>query len=367
MRWPVRHRALVLIVAAGVVAVVLSAWLGRNDRTYPAELDPRNPDGNGAQALARVLDDQGVDVEIVRSADALEGASTDAATTIVVTSSGNLGRSTTARLLRHQGDAHLVVVTPGPQLVRQLGLRTFPQTSTQRDEVAAGCPAYGGLALRTPVAESFRGPGCFRGEGGAILAEPRAGLTLLGADSVLTNDQILDSDNAAIALRLLGERQRLVWYVPDLADLAGTDSVSASSLLPEWLAPGLWALAVAGVALVVWRARRLGPLAREPLPVEVKAVETTRALGRLYRRAGDRNHAAEALRAAARVRLAERLRLPRSVSPRRLADDVADRTGRPVAEIEQLISPTAFPPGDDRELAAIARRLTELDREVSHR
>jgi len=367
MRSLARNRALVLVIAAGVVAVVLSAWLGRNDRTYGAALDPRNPDGDGAQALARVLDDQGVDVEIVRSAAALEQATTDAATTIVVTSSGNLGRSTTRRLLRHQGEAHLVVVAPNPVLVRELGLRTFPQTSSPHGEVAAGCPAYDGLALRAENVEAFRTPGCFRSPGGVLLAEPRAGLTLLGADGALTNDQILEGDNAAIALRLLGERGRLVWYVPDLADLAGTDSVSASSLLPDWLLPALWGLAVAGVALVVWRARRLGPLAREPLPVEVKAVETTRNLGRLYRHAGDRAHAAEALRAAARGRLAERLHLPRNISPQRLADDVSARTGRPVAEIEQLIGATAFPPGDDRELAAIAHHLTELDREVSHR
>jgi hypothetical protein len=367
MRWLAGNRAVVLIVAAGVVAVVLSAWLGRNDRTYGAALDPRNPGGDGAQALARVLDDQGVDVEIVRSADALEQATTDAATTIVVTSSGNLGRSTTSRLLRHQGESHLVVVSPNPVLVRELDLRTFPQTSSPHGDVAAGCPAFDGLSLRADSVEAFRTPGCFRSPGGVLLAEPHAGLTLLGADGVLSNDQILDGDNAAIALRLLGERRRLVWYVPDLADLAGTDSVSASSLLPEWLLPGLWALALAGVALVVWRARRLGPLAREPLPVEVKAVETTRNLGRLYRRAGDRGHAAEALRTAARSRLAERLHLPRNVSPRRLADDVARRTGRPAAEIESLIGPTALPPGDDRELAAIALHLTELDREVSHR
>jgi len=124
---------------------------------------------------------------------------------------------------------------------------------------------------------------------------------------------------------------------------------------------------LAAVGVVAWRGRRLGPLAREPLPVEVKAVETTRNLGRLYRRAGDRAHAAEALRAAARARLAERLRLPRRVDPGRLVDDVAVHTGRPPAEIDTLIGPTAFPPRDDQELTSLASRLTELDREVSHR
>ena len=365
--WPARHRTTVLIVAVGLMAAVVAAFLGRNSPTYAAPLDPRNPDGNGAQALARVLDQQGVDVEIVRSADALDHSTADASTTIVVTSTGNLGLTTTARLRRHQGNADLVVVAPGPQLVRELGLGSFPRTVGPGDAIAAGCPAYDGLSLRVHAAVTYDAPGCFRTGGGALLAEPRAGLTLLGASGTLTNDQILEGDNAAVALRLLGARQHLVWYVPDLADLGGADSVSAASLLPDWLRPALWVLALAGVALIVWRARRLGPLAREPLPVEVKAVETTRNLGRLYRRSGDRGHAAESLRSAARARLAERLRLPRRTDPARLATDVAARTGRPQAEVEALLGPATDPPADDRALAALAQQLIELDREVSHR
>ena len=121
------------------------------------------------------------------------------------------------------------------------------------------------------------------------------------------------------------------------------------------------------MALVVWRSRRLGPLAVEPLPVEVKAVETTRNLGRLYRRAGDRGHAAESLRSAARARMTERLRLPRHTEHRVLASAVADHTGRGVDEVDTLLRPDADPPAHDRDLADLARRLDELDREVSHR
>ena len=367
MRWLARHRVAVLVVAAALVAIAGSAWLGRGARAYAAALDPGNPDGTGAQALARVLADQGVEVDVVRSADALDSATVDDDTTVVVTSADNLGDSTTTRLLRHQGDAHLVVVTPGPLLLRELGVGSFPATTQPPGPVAADCPAYGALSVRVDTAQAYGTDGCFRARGGVLLAEPRPGLTLLGASAVLTNDQVLEGDNAAVALRLLGERRRLLWYVPSLADLAGADGVSARSLLPDWLIPALWLLGVAGVALVVWRGRRLGPLVVEPLPVTVKAVETTRNLGRLYRRAGDRAHAAEALRAAARARLAERLRLPRRVDPDRLVDDVAARTGRPAQEIDILIGPSARPPVDDRGLGDLARRLTELDREVSHR
>jgi hypothetical protein len=360
-----RHRTTVLVVAVAILAVVLTAWLGRGRQTYAAPLDPANPDGNGAQAVARVLDDQGVAVDVVRSADALDRAAADSSTTIVVTSAGKLGRSTTTRLLRHQGQAALVVVEPGPELVRQLGLTSFPLTESPSGPVAAGCPAYDGLSLKVTTAEAFATDGCFRGTGGVLLAEPQAGLTLLGAPAALTNDQILNGDNAAVALRLLGQRPHLVWYVPDLADLAGADSVSASSLLPDWLMPALWLLLVTGIALAVWRGRRLGPLAREPLPVEIKAVETTRNLGRLYRRAGDRAHAAEALRAAARARLSDRLGLPRRADAARLVTAVSEHTGRPVAEIETLLGTSTPPPAHDRDLATLAHQLTELDREVS--
>jgi hypothetical protein len=361
------HRLTVLVTVAALVAIAGSAWLGRDSRTYTAALDPGNPDGHGAQAVARVLDGQGVQVDVVRSAAALDRAAVDGSTTIVVTSSGNLGRSTTSRLLRHQGDADLVVVAPGAELIRELGVDTFPATTEPHGSVAAGCPAYDGLSVRVVTADAYRTHGCFRGTDGVLLARPRAGLTLLGAPDLLTNDQILEGDNAAVALRMLGERNRLVWYVPDLADLAGADSVSVRSLLPGWLFPGLWLLLVSGVAVIAWRARRLGPLSSEPLPVSVKAVETTRNLGRMYRRSGDRRHAAEALRSAARTRLAERLRLPRRVDPARLVDDVATRTGLPPAEVDALIGPAAPSPQDDRELAVLAQRLTELDREVSHR
>jgi hypothetical protein len=365
MRWLFRHRVAALVVVAALVAVALSAWLGRDNRTYPAVLDPRNPDGSGAQAVARVLGGQGVEVDVVRSADALDHAAADASTTIVVTSSDHLGRSTTARLLHDQGDADLVVVAPGPELVRELGLDTYPASAEPHGDVAADCPAYDGLSLHVVTGEAYRTHGCFRGPGGVLLARPRAGLTLLGAPDLLTNDQVLEGDNAAVALRLLGQRDRLVWYVPDLADLAGADGVSVRSLLPGWLFPGLWLLLVVGVATVAWRGRRLGPLSTEPLPVAVKAVETTRNLGRMYRRSGDREHAAGALRSAARARLAERLRLPRRADPARLVDDVASRTGRTPADVDALIGPTAYPPRDDRELADLAQRLTELDREVS--
>jgi len=167
-----------------------------------------------------------------------------------------------------------------------------------------------------------------------------------------------------VALRLLGQDERLVWYVPSIDDLVGDDGVSLQTLLPRWVRPALALLAVVMVTVILWRSRRLGALSTEPLPVVVRAVETTRSLGRLYRRSGDRDHAAESLRRAARSRLTERLRLGSTTPADVLAREVARRTGRTEEEVVGVLGPAGVVPSSDRDLINLARQLTELDREV---
>jgi hypothetical protein len=365
----VRERRTGLVVTAGLVtAVVVVLVLGPGSVRTSGRLDPDNPGPDGGRAVARVLADRGVDVSVVRSADALAAAGAGAGTTVVVTSTEKLGASTSRRLLDDARGARLVVVAPAPGTLGSLGVVGAEPLPVELDGPRRGdCadPAYDGLRLEVDAALAYAGSaGCFRGEGGALLAQPRPDLVLLGADQVLSNEQVLRADNAATALRLLGRDGRLVWYVPDLADLAAGDGVSLATLLPRWLRPALWLLAVASVALLLWRSRRLGPLATEPLPVVVRAIETTRSRGRLYRRAGDRGHAAAALRSAARTRVAERLRLGPGHDPAALVRDVARLLDRPVDEVDALLGADAPAPTTDHDLITLAGRLAALDREV---
>ena len=85
---------------------------------------------------------------------------------------------------------------------------------------------------------------------------------------------------------------------------------------------------MAVVVLALWRARRLGRVVEEPLPVVVRAAETVEGRGRLYRAAGARDRAAEALRRGARDRLVPRLGLPAGADREALVGTVAVRTGR---------------------------------------
>ncbi|MEP9363659.1 DUF4350 domain-containing protein [Nocardioides sp. CN2-186] len=362
-----RHRSALLILGGLVLAVVVVLVLGDQAAHRGVPLDPDNPDPSGAQALARVLDGQGVEVSVARGAEALDDATVDADTTVVVTSTDLLGESTIDRLLARVGSARLVLVEPGPGTTQAFGITELPSAVTFDGARPADCadPTYDGLSVQVDRAVEYPvADGCFGGQEGALLSEPRPGVVLFGAGDALSNDQVLRSDNAAVALRLLGQDDHLVWYVPSLDDLTGDDGVSLATLLPSWLRPSLWILALAVIALLVWRSRRLGALATEPLPVVVKAIETTRSRGRLYRRAGDRAHAAAVLRAAARVRAADRLQLGSRPDPEALVRDLARHTGRPVEEIEGLIGTSAPPPATDHDLINLAGHLAELDREV---
>ncbi|WGX98013.1 DUF4350 domain-containing protein [Nocardioides sp. L-11A] len=372
MTRPSRTRMRAAIVVAVVLALAAAVWSTRGTEQYPGAADPRNPGPDGAQAVARVLADQGVEVTIARSADAFEEAAVDGGTTVVVSGTEQLAPSTLARLREHAAAAgRVVLVEPRHALLQEIepGLGSLPVPADDDAAVAARCAdgvagvALDGLTIEADRATSYAGDGCFPDDVGALVREVD-GLVLFGAGQALTNDQVTRADNAAVALRLLGHDPRLVWYVPDAADAVGDDAVTIGSLLPDWIGPGLWVLVLAGSALLLWRFRRLGPLSTEPLPVVVRAVETARSRGRMYRRSGDRAHAARALRRAACADLAGRLRLDRGAPPPVVAEAVARQLDAPVESIAVLLDDDRTPPATDQDLVRFAQDLAQLRREV---
>jgi len=169
-------------------------------------------------------------------------------------------------------------------------------------------------------------------------------------------------------LRTLGHSSRVVWYVPSREDLPTGDS-GIVSVLPRWLGPVLALGGVAFLGLVLWRGRRFGRLVAEPLPVVVRAVETTESRGRLYRRARDAARAGATLQLASRTRLADYLGLPRPspwISSRgtdqALVSAVAAASGRRVDEVGTLL--LGPPPDRDDHLLGLAAELAALEKEV---
>ncbi|MCW2758660.1 MAG: secreted protein, partial [Nocardioidaceae bacterium] len=287
-------------------------------------------------------------------------------TTVVVSNAGELGPSTLDRLRSHARAAGTVVlVDPGSAV-----LDGYHLTATYVDagSFPGGCdsPLFRGLAADVPATRAVKEPGCLRGQGGSLLASTGSDpeTWVLTAPQVLRNGTVLDGDNAAIALRLLGQGDRVLWYVADATDTTAADAVSIRSFLPRWLVPGVWLAALALLGYLLVRARRLGPLVPEPLPVVVRAVETTESRGRLYRRTRDRQHAAVMLRRGTRRRLATRLAVSAHAGLDVLAPVVATASGRDVLEVTALLDD--LPVHDDSALAVLGRDLRQLEAEVAH-
>lgn len=357
----VRHRRPILFGVLVVAVLVALAVLGRDDAPFSGALDPRNPKPSGGQALARVLERHGVDVRVVRSQQALLAQEVDAGTGVVVSNPAALGPSTLDRLRSHTGEAGaLVMLGDAGLLGAQLSLRdqTVP-TGVQQ----AGCDEdlARDLVVHTYGRRGLVGNGCFGGGSAHVLVHEDR-LWLLASPRSLENGHVLESDNAALGVRLLGQQPRLVWYVADADDLAADEGIGLSRLLPPWLGPGSVLLGLALLALMLWRGRRLGPLVTEPIPVVVRAIESTRSRGRLYRRTSDRGHAATILVDATRRRLTEALGLPARTATEAVADAAAARTGRDPREVRDLLLTTTVP--SNSRLADLGRRLVELENEV---
>jgi hypothetical protein len=372
-RWLTPLLLVLLLVASALVVTALT----RGSQQNTGDLDPANPGYSGAQGLANVLRDHGVTVIVVRSQRELLDQRIDSATTVAITGTHTLSRRTAATAVTHAASAaSLVLLDPDPEVTTGMALPVDPHL-TNLSEVAAGCRsndvsqglrlAHADLAY-VPRASGSGATTCFPDKidgGGALVSLPaapgRPSVTLLGDESLIVNGAILDSDNAAIALHLFGHTDRLVWYVPSIADISATESTSRS-ITPQWFLPGLALGGSAVLLLCLWRARRLGPLVTEPLPVIVRAVETTESRGRMYRKSRDRTRALAVLQQATRRRLASSLGLPASSAVSSVAAASAAVSGRSYLDVLHLLdSPAAH---DDSSLLQLANTLVALEKEV---
>ncbi|MET0133442.1 MAG: DUF4350 domain-containing protein [Kibdelosporangium sp.] len=341
-RGPVLVAAVVL--AAAVVISLLQADPGQG------ALEPDSHTPAGSRALARLLGAYGVEIKRADTTDDA-GAALDGDATLLITQPNWVAADQLTQL-RDKARTTVAIGATGAALsalapaVRAAG--TVPPDVRQPgcSLNAAGAARLGGVHYDAPSS-------CYEGtlvQAGAV--------TLLGDATPLTNDVLDEDGNAALSLRLLGEHKQLVWYLPTLSDVAGGGEQSFYDLVPSGWWFGLIQVVIAVVLLMLWRARRLGPVVVEPLPVVVRAAETAEGRARLYRRARATDHAADALRRATLTRLTPLLGLASDAVPAAVAASVAARTGRPAQEVHAILY--GPPPGREQDLVRLADQLDAL-------
>lgn len=372
-RWRASRGILAALLAMAVIAVILAAL---RPSTSAATLDPASPRPEGSRALAALLEQNGTRVDVARDTPAALAAS-GPGTTVVVAHSERLTDRDLAGL--RTSPANLVLVLPSPYALDELVPGVDATASVFSGVDAPGC-ALGAAGLAGPVAfgESIvyeAGSGgavsCYGDEDGARLVQvqgPGRTVTVIGSTAPFVNESLEDAGNAALGMNLAGPGDHTVWLMPDLPE-PGTAAggKSLAELVPFGVRLFFLELIVAVLLVALWRARRLGPVVAEALPVVVRSAETVEGRARLYRAARARDRAADALRAGARERIVPLLGLPRSAAQdpaaaQQIVSAVAQRTSYEEAVVGgALYGPE---PVDDAGLLALTDVLDDLERQV---
>ncbi|MEV5435756.1 DUF4350 domain-containing protein [Streptomyces sp. NPDC052682] len=373
-----RARGIVLALVLLLVGAVAIAVV-RSDARH-GELDPRSADPYGSRAVAQLLADRGVDTRVVTTLDQA-AAAPGHDTTLLVAVPDLLTPAQQSRLRSAFADSggRTVLVAAGSASVERLapGVTADPATSLDTT-LSPGCdlPAArragsadtGGVRYTTTHLDADQ---CYRSERLATLLRlPEASgdgdTVVLGAPDILLNDRLDERGNASLALQLLGSRPHLVWYLPSLADATALDRDERGlfDLLPAGWLWGTLQLFIAAALAALWRARRLGPLVPERLPVAIRASETVEGRARLYRKAAARDRAAAALRSTTRTRLAPLVGVPvaQAHAPEALLPALSAHLHDTGQDLHTLLF--GPPPSDDAALIALADRLDALEREV---
>jgi hypothetical protein len=380
--WRVPLALVALILLGGIVIALLQPGVA-----ITGYLDPAGTGTTGAHAVTDILSDRGDTVIRAITPAAAEGAAAEAAAggpggtggsggvTLVVTSPAlltagqldGLARVRANRVLIGPDRAALSALAPGVELLGTAPVQALPPGCGLTAARLAGAADVGGVRLA-----ASRAALCYPTRGAASLVRYTAAgrvITVLGSGNALTNGSLAHLGNSALALNLLGAHTRIVWLVPGPGlpgrlpggpPANGQQSLLSLIPLPAYLVTIQLGIAVLLAAL--WRARRLGPLVPEPLPVVIRASETVEGHAGLYRSRRARGRAAVALRTAMLARTLPALGLAPDTGPAEVTAAFSARSGSGQARIEAMLFGPV--PGDDAALVALAGDLDALEREV---
>lgn len=363
-RWRTGRGVMLALVAISAFAAV-SAWL-----TAPrlgGRMDPEATSPLGGHALVTLLRDRGVEVVVANTVAEVQGAARPDTLLLVAETANTRGQALTD-LAAVPGDRLILepTVTSRERLAPAVRL-----DSGGRPDNAPGCALREADRAQTVTFDSAdtyvsgTDVDLTRCYGGALVRYTAAGrtVTVVGSSEFMTNGGLLRDGNAALAMNLAGQQPRLIWYAPQRLQGDAAADRSITELIPAAVGWVVLQLGMVVALLALWQGRRLGPLVAERLPVVVRASETVEGRARLYRSRRARGQAAQALRSAARHRLAPRLGLAASASDAAVAAATAQRCDLDETAAHRILFGPA--PSSDSDLVSLAQALDDIERQVS--
>jgi len=366
------------LIGFGIVLALVVLIAATSRPTDYRQLSIDNPTDSGARAVAQILGDQGISVRQYESLASIYMADAST-TTLVIAGGGYLTDAQITSVLRHRGD--VVFIGASDQLVQALDAGLGMSYDFLPEGVQADCDdpdaiaaeevrvEWAGIVTTGPTEAEL----CFGGRSNAyamaVVDTDLGKRTVVANEDVYLNSTLTTWGNAALALRTTGHHENVAWYLGNFTDptlLGGEGQKPDVDITPDFLPPGfgtaLYALGLAALVGALWKGRRFGPLAVEPLPVVVRASEATRGRARLYRRARAYGRATAALRAASARRMGSRIGVPRSAGRDAMVGALERATGRAAPEIARVLY--GPPPTTEAQMIAILDQLDALEGEV---
>lgn len=347
----------VLLLAAIVAVVMLTAGSGGSGPPF----SPRSVDPDGAKGIVEVLEDVGASVRI---GQALPESGDTAA--LLLQDRLRPGDRDELRTWISNGGV-LVVADPFSTFLPRRVMALPDQADTSRCAIDA-LQEVTDLALPPDAWALDTGfaPACIGSSAQAfVVATPVGNGTVVGVGSrqLFTNEWLGETDAAVLAVSLLApepDRASVAFLGPSVVPFGEEDT-------NDLVATRVWnALLMFGAAFVLYaihRARRVGQVVAEPLPVHLHGSEVVLQAGLLSERADDPSSAAETLRAALISRATSTLTMSTTDDRERIVDAIAarlgpDRTDMHRADIHRaLFSPVL----SDKELLDVAQELSRIE------
>jgi hypothetical protein len=370
------RRLLFWVAIAAVLALIATAALALSGNgADTARLSATSPGLTGAQALVRVLRQDGVTVtapRTLRTALAETASAPDDTTVVLYDPSAILSKDQLLSLAT--AATTVVLIEPNTSALDVFAPQVAQAGTTTSGTAQADCSlravqragTVSGLARGYRILDhATAATGCLGRDGVYSLVRTSSAdetVTVLGSTTTLTNGSILQDGNAALALGLFGSTAHVVWYRPSLGDTTGVVQ-DGNPPPPPWVFPIAILAGLVLVAAGVWRGRRLGALVVERMPVVVRASETLEGRARLYQKSSARTHALDALRIGTIGRLARLCGLSAGASAEDVVGAVARATGRNPHELRSLLLDDL--PERDAHLVQLSDDLRTLEREVA--
>ncbi len=377
-----------ILILVGLVTIATFGGLRLNSDRF---LDPSSASPNGAKALVTVMNSRGIDFTHAENLTDLDAALLVSGTKTLVVEDPYyaLDSETWDELLTLDVDRIVVLSSSFPsqsltEKVAEFEGNFGPRTDADGEVIneampdtfeAGSCP----FAQQAPTISNLGGSefvpvedavGCYPVRDGyaLVIGETQNSfgdsveVAVLGAQWNLTNENIINDANAAMAINLLGTNDELVWYTANPADYTGDGGPSFGSYIPQWLLPVMVVIYLAGFATILWRGRRFGPLVTERLPVTVPANETLEGRARLYDASNSRLRALDSIRVGTISRLADLCGVGREASTEEVIAATAGLAGVPREHAHRVL--LSGEPNTDRELVDLANAAAELERRV---